>query len=62
MKWWRLKIAVLAIVVVPITYCLAVQAMFTILSAIFPFVLGFTFGIGLVSCAMAMALAHRLEE
>jgi hypothetical protein len=56
MEWWRLKFAVLAIVVLPITYCLAMQAAFTILNAIFSFVLGFTLAIGLAAGCVALVI------
>jgi hypothetical protein len=63
MKWRRLKLAVVAIVFVPITYCLVMQAAFTILSAIFPFVLGLTFGVSLMSgCVVALCVIRPCEE
>ncbi len=45
-----------AVLFVPVMLVLAMQAAFTILNAIFPFVLGFTLAIGLTSGIVAFVM------
>lgn len=62
MKWWLLKVTVVTMFFAPIMLVLAMQAAFTILNAIFPFLLGFTLAIGLVAGCLPLVLLLHEEK